>query len=277
MPPELEHTTQGERGSELSRTCRQGSGVKGWAYGAKGCQLGTRLQWAFCCFLTQHAGRLDSVCLCSGSGWWDCPRSLIREKPDVPSVLPGRTEGRGRRHEMPKSRFSETHLVLAFPSPTPGRKVSPNCGRGCSHWVECSIGPSPSAYKIGQARPRLVQTTDTSFEFPERVFSFDNFEWGHLPFLAAGLALATLGSPHCIPHDTIQMAPHALFTFLTLGLGVVSEAQHPIMHGPISASPSHPPATSASALRTTSEKKWLVAFRWLTFMLRRSISVTTGS
>lgn len=139
------------------------------------------MQWAFCCFLTQHAGRLDSVCLCSGSGWWDCPGSLIREKPDVPYVLPGRTEGRGRRHEMPKSRFPETHLVLAFPSPTPGRKVSPNCGRGCSHWVECSIGPSPSAYKIGQARPRLVQTTDTSFEFPERVFSFDNFEWGASP------------------------------------------------------------------------------------------------
>lgn len=65
------------------------------------------------------------------------------------------------------------------------------------------------------------------------------------------------------------MAAYALFSFLALGLGVVSEAQHPIMHDPISACPSHPPATSASAMRTRSEKKWPVALTRQTVMLRR--------
>lgn len=69
------------------------------------------------CAAPSTAGQLDCVCARVLSDGTELGRPS--KKNPMSSVPPGRAEGRGWHHDLPKSMFPGRHLALAFPPPQP--------------------------------------------------------------------------------------------------------------------------------------------------------------
>lgn len=113
--------------------------------------------------------------------------------------------------------------------------MSPTVAEVAFTGENATFSPSPAAYQNGKARLGLVQTTDMSFESPERIFSSSKLRKGTFHFLRNGLAsqqtqvhieFNSLSGP--IHRHTLHIPlPIPLFSSFTLGLGVGSAARHP--------------------------------------------------